>query len=201
LSHLCQWPPTGSGTCRSFQNVVIDNESTVNSAAFLHHQFFNYLSAMATGATLLTDHPFRRPHLSTLLRSSNIPSFHPLRISIRINRLRPNFRCSIAEGSTALSPSKGSAPSSIVDCVVIGGGISGLCIAQALATKHSDVAPNILVTEARGRVGGNITTVERDGYLWEEGPNSFQPSDPILTMVVGIILVICFPSSPFWVVC
>ncbi|XP_023547363.1 protoporphyrinogen oxidase 1, chloroplastic-like [Cucurbita pepo subsp. pepo] len=158
---------------------------------------------MATGATLLTDHPFRRPHLSTLLRSSNIPSFHPLRISLRINRLRPNFRCSIAEGSTALSPSKGSAPSSIVDCVVIGGGISGLCIAQALATKHSDVAPNILVTEARGRVGGNITTVERDGYLWEEGPNSFQPSDPILTMVVdsGLKddLVLGDPDAPRFV--
>lgn len=85
----------------------------------------------------------------------------------------------------------------MVDCVVVGGGISGLCIAQALATKHPDVAPNIIVTEAKDRVGGNITTVERDGYLWEEGPNSFQPSDPILTMVVGIILVTYSPSSPF----
>lgn len=81
--------------------------------------------------------------------------------------------------------------------MVVGGGISGLCIAQALATKHPDVAPNIIVTEAKDHVGGNITTVERDGYLWEEGPNSFQPSDPILTMVVGIILVTYSPSSPF----
>ncbi|ONK55614.1 uncharacterized protein A4U43_UnF1010 [Asparagus officinalis] len=38
--------------------------------------------------------------------------------------------------------------------------------------------------EVRDRVGGNVTTVERDGYLWEEGPNSFQPSDPVLSMAV-----------------
>lgn len=142
---------------------------------------------MATGSTLLTDLPFRRPHPLTLLRPSNIPSFHPLHISLQNNRLRSYFRCSIAEGSTALSPSNASSQSSILDCVVVGAGISGLCIAQALATKHPDVAPNIIVTEAKDRVGGNITTVERDGYLWEEGPNSFQPSDPILTMVVSII--------------
>lgn len=75
-----------------------------------------------------------------------------------------------------------------MDCVVVGAGISGLCIAQALDTKHGDVAGNVIVTEARDRVGGNIITVERDGFLWEEGPNSFQPSDPMLTMVV------CFPN-------
>ncbi|CAA6662227.1 unnamed protein product [Spirodela intermedia] len=55
------------------------------------------------------------------------------------------------------------------DCVVVGAGISGLCTAQALIVRP-------------GR--GNITTVERDGYLWEEGPNSFQPSDAVLTMAV-----------------
>ena len=156
---------------------------------------------MASGATLLTDLPFRRPYPPTLFRPSNIPSFHPLHISIRINHLRPNFRCSIAERSTTVSTSDVSGQSSRVDCVVVGGGISGLCIAQALATKHPDVAPNIIVTEAKARVGGNITTVERDGYLWEEGPNSFQPSDPLLTMVVGIILVIYPPRRLHFRLC
>lgn len=87
--------------------------------------------------------------------------------------------------------------------MVVGGGISGLCIAQALATKHSSVAPNLIVTEARDRVGGNIITVQRDGYLWEEGPNSFQPSDPMLTMVVdsGLKddLVLGDPNAPRFV--
>ena len=72
----------------------------------------------------------------------------------------------------------------MLDCVIVGAGISGLCIAQALATQHKDEFSNVIVTEAKERVGGNITTVERDGFLWEEGPNSFQPSDPMLTMVV-----------------
>lgn len=87
--------------------------------------------------------------------------------------------------------------------MIIGGGISGLCIAQALTTNHSAVAPNVIVTEARDRVGGNIITVERDGYLWEEGPNSFQPSDPMLKMVVdsGLKddLVLGDPNAPRFV--
>lgn len=95
-------------------------------------------------------------------------------------------RCSIA-GESTISSSKVSDVSNYppVDCVIVGAGISGLCIAQALATKHGDVGGNVIVTEARDRVGGNITTTEGNGYLWEDGPNSFQPSDSMLTMAVS----------------
>lgn len=62
---------------------------------------------------------------------------------------------------------------------------------------------NVIVTEARDRVGGNITTMEGDGYLWEEGPNSFQPSDSMLTMAVdsGLKddLVLGDPNAPRFV--
>lgn len=91
------------------------------------------------------------------------------------------------------------------DCVIVGAGISGLCIAQALATRHPGIARDLYVTEARDRVGGNITTVEResDGYLWEEGPNSFQPSDAVLSMAVdsGLKedLVLGDPNAPRFV--
>ena len=47
----------------------------------------------------------------------------------------------------------------LLDVVVVGGGISGLCTAQALVTKHAGAARRVLVTESRDRVGGNITTV------------------------------------------
>lgn len=112
------------------------------------------------------------------------------------------IRCSIAEGPTSVSYSPlREDQKSVLDCVVVGAGISGLCIAQALSTKHGN--SNVVVTEARDAVGGNITTVERDGYLWEEGPNSFQPSDPLLTMAVdsGLKddLVLGDPDAPRFV--
>ncbi|CAK9205313.1 unnamed protein product [Sphagnum troendelagicum] len=94
-------------------------------------------------------------------------------------------------------------PKEQYDCVVVGGGISGLCTAQALATRHGVAVSNVLVTEARERVGGNITTVEGNGYLWEEGPNSFQPNDSMLSMVVdsGLKeeLVLGDPDAPRFV--
>jgi len=37
-------------------------------------------------------------------------------------------------------------------------------------------------TEASDRVGGNIDTREEDGRMWEDGPNSFQPSGSILSL-------------------
>ncbi|KAJ6873190.1 protoporphyrinogen oxidase 1 [Populus alba x Populus x berolinensis] len=145
----------------------------------------------------------------SLLRPT-IPSLIPSSFS-KLTTHRPfKLHCSLTEDSTTFIPFKlnGEAQSSAghsatADCVIVGGGISGLCIAQALATKHWDVAPNVIVTEARDRVGGNITTLERDGYLWEEGPNSFQPSDPMLTMVVdsGLRedLVLGDPNAPRFV--
>ncbi|EFJ23527.1 hypothetical protein SELMODRAFT_103055 [Selaginella moellendorffii] len=106
----------------------------------------------------------------------------------------------------AVSPpsvSERSAEGKSLDCVIVGAGISGLCTAQALATKHGLPVTSILVTEARERVGGNITTLESDGYLWEEGPNSFQPNDSMLTMAVdsGLKdeLVLGDPDAPRFV--
>lgn len=83
----------------------------------------------------------------------------------------------------------------VYDAVVVGAGISGLVTALSLHTNHSDNVRQFLVTEARERVGGNITSKSSDdGYVWEEGPNSFQPNDSMLQIAVsgaGMIVSCC----------
>ena len=71
-----------------------------------------------------------------------------------------------------------------LDVLVVGAGISGLTIAYELA-----IAKNyrVLVAEAQDRIGGAITSNRNDeGYLWEEGPNSFQPAPELLRLAVQV---------------
>ena len=77
--------------------------------------------------------------------------------------------------------------SELFDCVIVGAGISGLTLAQAFASEHPDTVSKVLITEAQDRVGGNITSKQTaDGFLYETGPNSFQPSDPVLKLAVSL---------------
>lgn len=143
---------------------------------------------------------------SASLLSLNRTNFIPYFSTSKRNNANCNgwrTRCSVAKDYTA-PPSQvdgGGSGNQLpeLDCVVVGAGISGLCIGKVI----SDNYPNLMVTEARDRAGGNITTVERDGYLWEEGPNSFQPSDPMLTMAVDCglkdDLVLGDPDAPRFV--
>jgi oxygen-dependent protoporphyrinogen oxidase len=67
-----------------------------------------------------------------------------------------------------------------VDVCIVGAGVSGLSTAFTLMQKSSNTTT--LVTEARDYVGGNITSKNDGTYVWEEGPNSYQPGDAILTL-------------------
>ena len=90
-----------------------------------------------------------------------------------------------------------------VDCIVVGGGISGSTLAHNL--HNSDV--NVLLTEARDYLGGNVRSElvsDSDGdFVYEKGPNSFatQPSIVRIAHELGIDdqLVFADESLPPWV--
>lgn len=92
------------------------------------------------------------------------------------------------------------APDKEVDCLVIGGGISGSTLSHNL--NKADV--NVLLAEARDYLGGNVKSHKtEDGFIWEEGPNSFatQPSIVRIAFELGIAdqLVFADESLPPWV--
>ncbi len=75
----------------------------------------------------------------------------------------------------------------VVDALIVGAGISGLSLAHALQKEAKTGTPlKILVAESQGRVGGNITTATADGFLWEEGPNSFSPTPELMKLAVDV---------------
>lgn len=62
---------------------------------------------------------------------------------------------------------------------IIGGGISGLTTAYLLKKKGVDVT----LFEASETVGGNVQTIEKDGYTIEQGPNSLLKSPRLVDLV------------------
>ena len=87
-----------------------------------------------------------------------------------------------------------------VDCLVVGAGISGSTLAHNLNRAGVD----IMLAEARDYVGGNVKSHKTpDGFIWEEGPNSFatQPSIVRIAHELGIEdqLVFADEALPPWV--
>ncbi len=64
--------------------------------------------------------------------------------------------------------------------VVIGGGITGLAAANRVREIACEKHPGleVVLLEASERVGGPISTIRRDGFLIEEGPDAFITTKP-----------------------
>ncbi|KAI2494010.1 hypothetical protein MHU86_20541 [Fragilaria crotonensis] len=109
-------------------------------------------------------------------------------------RLSPIDLVSSPSSTTSLAADKQ------VECLVIGGGISGSTLAHNLHRAGVDV----ILAEARDYLGGNVKSHKTpDGFIWEEGPNSFatQPSIVRIAHELGIDdqLVFADESLPPWV--
>ncbi len=83
--------------------------------------------------------------------------------------------------------------------VVVGGGVSGL----ACAVRLQQLGVPVTLLEASERVGGLVGTVEKDGFLFESGPQSFQGTERLLTLIgslgIGAELCTANPQAPRYV--
>jgi hypothetical protein len=68
------------------------------------------------------------------------------------------------------------------DCLVIGGGISGLSTGL-FVSKGASV---LVADKSAGKPGGVFETRTEDGFIWEEGPNTFQPQDGTLSLAAEV---------------
>ncbi len=62
---------------------------------------------------------------------------------------------------------------------VVGAGISGLVVACLLKRKGVEVT----LLEKEDRAGGNISTLKKDGYLLEQGPNNLLRNPELVRLV------------------
>mmetsp|Transcript_53784 Transcript_53784/g.64889 ORF Transcript_53784/g.64889 Transcript_53784/m.64889 type:complete len:710 (+) Transcript_53784:119-2248(+) len=115
-----------------------------------------------------------------------------------IKRISP-----LLHATTAPPPTTPGSDAEKVDCLVVGGGISGSTLAHNIHYQTSGKT-SVLLTEARDYIGGNVKSHRTpEGFLWEEGPNSFatQPSIVRISHELGIDdqLVFADESLPPWV--
>jgi protoporphyrinogen/coproporphyrinogen III oxidase len=86
-----------------------------------------------------------------------------------------------------------------VQAIVIGGGISGL----ACAFRLRELGVSVTLLEASDRFGGVIQSVEKDGFLFEFGPQSFLATEPLLDLIgrLGLAdeLQVADPRAPRFV--
>ncbi len=83
--------------------------------------------------------------------------------------------------------------------IVVGAGISGLSCAYRL----NQLGAEVTLLEASNRAGGLIGAIQKDGFLFESGPQSFQTTDLILSLIrelgIGADLQKADPRAPRYI--
>eukprot|EP00467_Chlorarachnion_reptans_P001350 CAMPEP_0114510122 /NCGR_PEP_ID=MMETSP0109-20121206/13607_1 /TAXON_ID=29199 /ORGANISM="Chlorarachnion reptans, Strain CCCM449" /LENGTH=551 /DNA_ID=CAMNT_0001689385 /DNA_START=290 /DNA_END=1945 /DNA_ORIENTATION=- len=105
-------------------------------------------------------------------------------------------------GGLAAQAATNNIPTEFAEAVVVGSGVSGSSLAFHLHQSGVDV----VCAEANPEVGGNLISKKNDeGFLWEEGPNTFQPTPQIMRFAhdLGISDELVFadgslPRLVFW---
>ncbi|CAN8076764.1 unnamed protein product [Agarophyton chilense] len=118
--------------------------------------------------------------LPSQYRGHHIPGTNRALPHVTATRRR-RARMTVADRSSAPAQAKDTLR---VDVLVIGTGISGSSLSFNLHKYHPDL--KVLTTEARSVVGGNVISRKENGYIWEEGPNTFQPSEAIMRLAVDV---------------
>jgi len=132
--------------------------------------------------------------LLLLFSTESALAFAPPATSFAVNSYSTASESPVQLGASS------SSDSDVVDCLVLGGGISGSTLAHNLNKNGVDV----VLAEARDYLGGNVKSHRDDeGFLWEEGPNSFatQPSIVRIAYELGIDDQLVFANEAFppWV--
>ncbi len=70
---------------------------------------------------------------------------------------------------------------------VVGGGISGLCVAESLERKANTAGAPVraVVLEAEKAAGGKIRSVVDSGFVIETGPHGFLDKEPLVFELIG----------------
>lgn len=89
---------------------------------------------------------------------------------------------SLPPNRATLNPRRYAAATDATDVLVIGAGLSGCATSFYLNCKGL----NVKMVDSNNYVGGNLVSKEKNGYLWEEGPNSFQSSPSMLRFISDI---------------